>query len=254
MHTTRGAVTALVTGASAGIGRATAVAYGATGAQVGITYRKDRAAAEETARQVRSVGGQALPVALDLGDPSGIAAAVATVQGWAGDIDVLVNNAYDAGEWTPGTDTAFEDIPVGQWQHILRQNLEGAFHVVRAVLPGMRRREAGRMVLISSGAVEHGSTGTGPYAAAKAGLHGLCRSLAAELGPAGILVNVVMPGITTTERALRSLPPSLVDAVTDATPTRRLSTPDDVAQSILFLGSTANGNITGQVVRVTGGQ
>lgn len=200
-----------------------------------------------------AVGGRALPVSMDLADPESIHAAVARTQEWGEGIGVLVANAYDAGGWTPGVPTPFERIPVARWQQILRSNLEGTFHLIRAVLPSMRSLGTGRIVLVSSGAVENGSAGTGPYAAAKSGLHGLCRSLAAELGPDGILVNVVMPGITTTERAMELLPAQLTTAVTASTPTGRLSTPDDIARAIRFPGSIDNGNITGEILRVSGG-
>lgn len=246
--------TVLVTGGSAGIGRATAIAYGTRGASVAFTYRKDRAAADEVTRQVIAAGGRALPVAMDLADPDSIHAAIAQVEEWENGIGVLVANAYDAGGWTPGVPTPFEQIPVTRWQHILRSNLEGTFHLIQAVLPTMRKLGTGRIVLLSSGAVESGSSGAGPYAAAKSGLHGLCRSLSAELGPNNILVNIVMPGITTTERAMELLPEPVTTMVTGSTPTGRLSTADDVARAIRFLGSVDNGNITGEILRVSGGK
>ncbi len=113
--------TVLVTGGNTGIGRAIAIACSTRGASVAFTYRKNRAAAEDVTRQVIAAGGRALPVAMDLADPGSIHAAIARIEEWENGIGVLVANAYDPGSWTPGVPTPFEQIPVIQWQHILRQ-------------------------------------------------------------------------------------------------------------------------------------
>lgn len=136
---------------------------------------------------------------------------------------------------------------------MIRTTLEGAYVAIQAVVPVMRAQGWGRIVNISSNVAEDGLPGASAYAAAKAGLHGLTRTLARELAPAGILTNAVMPGLTLTERARRVLPTAVLDELARATPTGRLTTPEDVAGVVVFLASAANGHVNGQVIRVTGG-
>jgi len=246
--------TVLVTGASSGIGRATAIAFGGEGANVALTYRANRSGAKETAERVGAVGGEAMVVPLDLAEEGSIRAAVDAVVGRWGGIDVLVANAVEWGApappWNP---PLFEELPSEQWQRMLRTSVDGAFHTVQAVLPSMRERGWGRIVMLSSGSVEYGMPGGGAYGAAKAALHGLGRSLARELGPGGILVNVVMPGLVVTERNLKAIPEQVRDTVATESPSGRLSVPEDVAAAIVFLASKANGNTTGEILRVAGG-
>jgi 3-oxoacyl-[acyl-carrier protein] reductase len=245
---------AFVTGGSSGIGRATAVAFGREGAKVAVSYRSNRPAAEQTAAMVRKAGGESLVVPYDLADNASIHAAVEeTVERW-GAINVLVNNAV---QWTsrggPEGAPPFEEVPPAQWQAMIRTSLEGAYSTIQAVLPSMRQGSWGRIVNISSNLAQDGLPGAGSYAAAKAGLHGLSRTLAWELAPAGILTNVIMPGMTLTERAQKHLPESIREQVASQTPTGRLTTPEEVAATVVFLASAANGHINGEVVRVTGG-
>jgi 3-oxoacyl-[acyl-carrier protein] reductase len=138
---------------------------------------------------------------------------------------------------------------IERWRTTLRTNLEGTFATVRAALPAMRGRQEGRIVLVSSGLAEEGMPDGGDYGAAKAGLHGLARSLAWELGRDGILVNVIDTGFTLTERNLGHFSNELRERVSGAVPSRRLSTPEEVARLVVFLGSQANGNISGEIVR-----
>jgi NAD(P)-dependent dehydrogenase (short-subunit alcohol dehydrogenase family) len=238
----------LVTGATTGIGAATARAFGREGARVAITYRNNPDKAEKVARDVEAAGGQALTVRLDLEDLSTVEqAAAAVIDHWGG-IDVLVANAVRwGGDGPPDPSVRFEDVALEEWQAMIGANLIGAAAQVRAVLPGMRSRGWGRIVLISSSVAEEGLPGPGPYGTAKSGLYGLARSLAWQAGQDGILVNVVAPGFTLTDS--RPVPKAIVDALAAATPTRRLSHADDVAGLIVFLGSAANGNLTGEVVR-----
>lgn len=245
---------AFVTGGSSGIGRAIAVAFGREGAKVAVSYRSNRSAAEQTAAMVREAGGESLVVPYDLADNASIHAAVEeTVERW-GVINVLVNNAV---QWSsrggPAGNPAFEEVPEAQWQAMIRTSLEGAYSTIQAVLPSMRQGPWGRIVNISSNLAEDGLPGAGSYAAAKAGLHGLSRALAWELAPAEILTNVIMPGMTLTERAQKHVPESIREQVASQTPTRRLTTPEEVAATVVFLASAANGHINGEVVRVTGG-
>jgi len=237
-----------VTGASTGIGAATARLYGAEGARVALTYRTNREKAEEVAAHVERSGGEALTVRLDLEDRSGIGAAVSTVVERWGGVDVLVANAVRWGATPPDSSLRFEDVSPEEWQAMVDANLLGTVEVVRHVLPSMRARRWGRIVLVSSGVAEEGLPGPGPYGTAKSGLHGMARALAWNAGADGVLVNVVAPGFTLTERAPSADSP-LVEDFAAAIPSRRLSTADDVARLIVFLGSGANGNLTGELVR-----
>lgn len=245
-----------ITGASSGIGQATAVAFGREHARVGITYHTNADAAVVTAARVADAGGDAAVVHLDLADPNTIRAAVDAITTRWGGIDVLVNNAADttrhAEAFNP-TSPAFSDIPPEHWRPQLVTGLEGLFHTLQAALPAMQGRGWGRIVFVSSGAAEHGGPREQAYAATKAALRGLTASLAREYGPDGILVNIVMPAMTTTDRVLHMVPEPVQKMIAGHLATGKLSTPDDIAAAIVFLCSTANGNITGETLRVTGG-
>lgn len=238
----------LVTGGSSGIGAATARAYGREGARVAVTYRKDEESAVKVATQISEAGGESMVVPMDLEDLDSVRAAVeAVTTQWAA-VDVLVANAVRWGGGAPDPTAKFEDVPPEEWKAMLDANLLGAVIAARAVLPGMRSRQWGRIVLISSGVAEEGIPGPGPYGTAKSGLHGLARALAWNAGGDGVLVNVVAPGFTRTDR--RPAPPAaLLERLAAGAPSRRLSVPDDIARLVVFLGSAANGNITGELVR-----
>jgi 3-oxoacyl-[acyl-carrier protein] reductase len=133
-------------------------------------------------------------------------------------------------------------------------NVEGTAHSIDAVLPCMKAGGWGRIVLISSGAAEEGQAGLEAYAAAKAALHGLARSLASGLGRAGILTNVVMPGFIATERIRRLVPATVPEQWAAHTPTGRLATEDEVASVVAFLASAVNGSVNGASVKVSGGR
>ncbi|MFC5821527.1 SDR family NAD(P)-dependent oxidoreductase [Nonomuraea harbinensis] len=238
----------LVTGGSSGIGAATAVAFAREGAKVAITYRKREEAARAVAAAITEAGGEPFVTPMDLEDlPSARRAVDAVLARW-GRVDVLVANAVRWGGDAPDPTVRFEDVPVEEWLAMVGANLVGAAAAVRGVLPGMRARGWGRIVLISSGVAEEGLPGPGPYGTAKAGLHGMARALAWEGGRDGILVNVVAPGFTLTEKA-SGFPRKIIDELAAGVPTRRLSDPEDVARLVVFLGSAANGNLTGELVR-----
>jgi 3-oxoacyl-[acyl-carrier protein] reductase len=254
---------ALITGGSRGIGRATALAYAREGARVAITYASDEQRARATAEEIEAgrpaegdeiekarAGGPDAAAALpmDLEDPATIAAAADAVRERWGGLDCLVANAV---RW-PDPAPRFEDTPAAVWQPAVRANLEGTIATLQAFLPLMRGRPDGRIVLVSSDVARHGFPGSGFYGAAKAGLGGLMAALIEELR-GEILVNVVSPGFTVTERNLELMPQTVRDEVAARTPTRRLSTPEDIAAAAVFLGSPANRNIAGAVLDVTGG-
>ena len=246
---------ALVTGSSSGIGRATAVAFAQEGARVAITYHTGRAGGEETAEMVRSNGAEALVTPFDLTDDASISSAVAAVVARWGTVHVLVNNAIPReamGSTAEGT--LFEDVPPEVWRAMIRPILEGTYATIQAALPSMRAQGWGRIINISSNLAERGTPGGGPYSAGKAGIHGLTKVLAEELGPAGILTNAVLPGSVLTEHAAVMRSSQLRDMVEHGTPTGRISTPEEVASLVLYLGSAANGHVNGEIIRVTGGR
>jgi NAD(P)-dependent dehydrogenase (short-subunit alcohol dehydrogenase family) len=244
-----------VTGGSRGIGRAAALGFAGEGARVAFSYRSDRTRADATAAAITAAGGEALAVPFDLADPGSMASAVAEVRDrWTG-IDVFVANAVQWPDALPDPERRFEDVPPQEWRDLVRPNIEGMIAGLQAVLPAMRGRRDGRIVLISSDVARHrgpGHPGLGIYGAGKAALTGLANGLIAELG-GDVLVNIVAPGFTTTENNLALMPQRLRDEQAARTPSRRLSTPEDVARAIVFLGSPANGNITGETLNVTGG-
>lgn len=242
--------TVIVTGASGGLGRRIARAFAAEGADVVLTYRGSRSAAELVAKEI---GDRALVARYELDDADSARQLVDAALGWTGRIDVLVNNAVDWGGTSPAGDRPFEAVPDEAWVGALRANIEGALRLSRAVAPVLRERRWGRLIHVSSSVVPDGMPGGEYYAAAKAALHGFSRSAAFGLGRDGdILSNVVMPGLTRTETNTE-----IADAYgghySARSPLGRLLDADEVARPIVYLGSAANTGITGQAITVTGG-
>ena len=244
--------TVLVTGSSAGIGQAAALAFGVEGARVAVTYYSHREGAEETANKIREAGGQALIVHYDLANPDSIRSSIEKISKEWGTLNVLVNNAAPMDVAGP-RGQLFEEVPIENWQSMIRRTLEGVTLTIQSALPMMRKSGWGRIVNISSDGTD-GWPGLGPYATAKSGLHGLTRTLAVELGPANILSNVVMPGAVMTERTTKNIPAEQKEQIRKHLPTRQLITPEDVAAVIVFLGSPVNKQIIGEIIRVTGGR
>jgi NAD(P)-dependent dehydrogenase (short-subunit alcohol dehydrogenase family) len=241
---------ALVTGGSSGIGRATAIAFGREGARVALTYRSDPDAAERVAAEVAAAGGEGICVPLDLAEPASIEAAVSHVVTRLGGLDVLVANAV---RWPHDAQDALGDSDPIAWERAMRANLEGTARTVRAAWPALAASGAGRIVLVSTGVTRTGMAGSSAYAAAKAGLEGLASALKWEGAETGILINTVAPGFTVTERNLATFGDEVRETVRGRTPSGRLSVPDDIASAIVYLGSPANGNITGVYLPVAGG-
>jgi 3-oxoacyl-[acyl-carrier protein] reductase len=241
--------TVLVTGGTGGIGREIVRAFAAEGARVAVGYHT----AGEAARKLAAESGTAMAVRYALEDPGSGDSAVAEIEERWGPVEVLVTSAM---RWGPRRSpaTRFEDVPDGDWRPVLEHNIAPVVDGVRRVMPGMRRSGWGRIALISSHNAAGGNRGQEYYGAAKAALHGFARSLAWDAGPDGILVNVVAPGLTMTDRVRDGLPAPVRERELANTPSGRLSDPADVANAVVFLCSAANGNITGETLTVSGGR
>jgi 3-oxoacyl-[acyl-carrier protein] reductase len=245
--------TALVTGASRGIGRAIALRLAYEGAAVAVNYRDRGGDAESVVAQIRRAGGRALAAGADVGDALAVADMVQRIEQEFGPIAVLVNNA---GVTRRGDLLEFD---YSEMEVMRRTNVDGLVHVTRAVVSGMQKGRYGRIVNITSIAA-HGTAmaKTTFYAATKAAVSVLTKRFAMELGPHGITVNAVAPGFVPTDMTFQNRTPEEVAAVIErfsaSTMVRRAGTPDDIAHSVAFLVSPESGFITGQILTVDGGR
>jgi 3-oxoacyl-[acyl-carrier protein] reductase len=240
---------ALVTGASRGIGAAVARALGEAGAAVGVHYLNGREGAQEVQGTIEAAGGRAITVRADLRDAAAIEHAIESLQEQHGAaVSVLVNNAA-----APAPPRAFLETQWEDFQNVLEVQLRGAYLCCRAVLPGMVAAHAGSIVNIGAAAARGvPEPRRGAFTVAKAALHGLTRSLAAEYGPQGIQVNTVSPGTTETDSATAGQD-RMRKVQAMQTPLRRLALPADVAGAVVFLCSEAGQYVTGADLPVCGG-
>ncbi|MGH3115855.1 MAG: SDR family NAD(P)-dependent oxidoreductase [Streptomyces sp.] len=238
----------LITGASSGIGRATALAFADEEAHIAVGYHTNRRAAEEVAALAEKRGARAICWQLDLGRPDSLKEAVEHARRELGPINVLVNCAVQWPGW-PEPGELFETAPPERFTSSVAANLVAPYLLARAVVADMRTHHWGRIVNVSTGLVEDGLPHSAPYIAAKSGLHGLTRVMSRELAAEGILTNVVMPGFTPADK---QLPPQLLEKAGSAAATQTITHPDDVARMIVFLCSAANTNTTGEAIRTDG--
>jgi 3-oxoacyl-[acyl-carrier protein] reductase len=238
---------ALVTGASRGIGRAIAEALAKDGLFVVVNYTANEAAAAETLAAMKAAGGDGALARFDVADAAAVEAAIKQIASERGRLDVLVNNAGIA------IDGLLLRTKKDDWQRTLDVNLSGAFHCCKAASRYLLKAEAGRIVNMSSVVGEQGNAGQVSYAAAKAGLIGLTRSLAKELASRAITVNCVTPGFIETDMTAAHVQGEAREQLLKAIPLGRIGTAADVAECVRFLVSPAASYITGQVVRVNGG-
>jgi glucose 1-dehydrogenase len=242
---------ALVTGASSGIGQGIAVALAAAGANVGINYRSHAEGAEETSRRVREAGHRALVLQADVGDPEQVTAMFRRFDAELGPIDILIANAGHGSTPKPLHETSWEE-----WDRVLRSNLHGAFLCGREAARRMiEAGKGGRIVNISSVHEEAcNMPDDGPYCVAKGGVRNLTRAMSLELGPHGITVNDVAPGMIVTPMNRRALEDADYRAEAGALiPLRRPGTPEDIAAMVVFLCSEHASYCTGGTYLVDGG-
>ena len=237
---------AIVTGASRGIGRAIAQTLAAAGATVILNYNGSAEAAEQTATDIRSTGGMAETVKCNVAEDAESAAFVKTVLEKYGRVDILVNNAGIT------RDNLIVRMTEEEFDAVLDTNLKGAFHMIKHLTRTFMKQRYGKIINISSVSGILGNAGQANYAASKAGLIGLTKSVARELASRNVCVNAVAPGFIRTDMT-EKLPETVRDNAIGQIPLKKMGAPEDVAQAVLFLAEEASDYITGQVLCVDGG-
>ena len=247
----------LVTGASRGIGAAIASAFAREGATVVINYLSNDAAAEQAVAACvaagKDAGGDAWAIKADVGNAQAVQSMVDSIALDAGGIDIVVNNAFRPYVFDPERRSRFDELDWGHYQSQFDGAVGATFNVCRAVLPLMRKKARGSIVNIVSNLVEQPVVAYHDYSTAKSALVGFSRNLASELGPHGIRVNCVAPGLVYPTQGTRTSKESFRESLMAATPLRRLAQPEDVAGPVLFLASELSSFMTGQVLLVDGG-
>lgn len=239
----------IITGAGQGIGRTFAKAFAMAGARVVIAELNENKAAA-VSEEIMKAGGEAFAVTTDVADEASVKEMVEVVEDEYNRIDVLINNAgiFSTLEMRP-----FDQIPLAEWEQVLRVNLTGPFLCARAVLPAMRRAKWGRIINIASGAVRLGRPNYLHYIASKAALGGMSLSMARELGADGITVNAILPGATFTEIERKTVSPEQKERIVAMQCIPRPEAPEDLVGAALFLASDASAFVTGQTINLDGG-
>lgn len=238
---------ALVTGASRGIGAAIATALADHDAAVVVNYLNSKEKAEDLAKSIIDSGGRALAVQADVRDRAAVDRMVFLAEKELGSIDILVNNANIDFPMQPFAEMSWVDI-----ESKLTGEIGALVHCCQAVIPGMMTRKHGKIILVSSTLSREPGYGFAAHCAAKAAVDSLARTMALELGPSGIYVNVVGPGLTRTD-ATAGLPAEVFSHTAEHAPLLRVAEPDDIAGVIMFLVSEMSDYITGQYIPVNGG-
>jgi NAD(P)-dependent dehydrogenase (short-subunit alcohol dehydrogenase family) len=246
----------VVTGASRGIGRSVALALALAGADVAVTARTE-SELEALAEEIRGLGRQALPVACDVTDQAQVQRMADTVYLGLQRVDILVNNAGASGS------SKFITHDDELWHRMLAMNMTSVYYVTKAFAPAMVSQHYGRIIMMASIAARTGARYIAAYTAAKHGVLGLTRALAAELGPAGVTVNAICPGYVDTPmtantianmtRLTRMTEEQARQTLEKMSPQQRLVTPDEVARIAVFLAQEASGSINGQAINIDGG-
>ena len=237
----------LVTGGSRGIGRACCELAAGAGARVAVGYRFERTAAEEVVRSIRNAGGQAHCVAAELSDRNEAEMLVDDAAGTFGGLDILINNH---GIWKGA---AIDEMSDGEWNEMIGINLTGAFNVIRAAVPYLKKSGGGTIVNLSSTAGQRGEASHSHYAATKGAIISLTKSLAVELAPHGIRTNCVAPGWVDTDMSHETLVGPRADEIRAAIPVGRAGTAEEIAGAVLFLASPLAAFINGEILNVNGG-
>jgi NAD(P)-dependent dehydrogenase (short-subunit alcohol dehydrogenase family) len=239
--------TAVVTGGASGIGRAIALRLAGDGAAVAVVDL-DEVGAAAVVREIAGAGGTAVAVVADVADGASVCAATGAVHDALGPVHVLVNNAGIC------TFVPFADMREADWDRMMAVTLKGAYYCAKSFVPDMCAAHWGRIVNVSSLAGVKGAPRLAHYAAAKAGLLGFTKALATELGPEGVTVNAIAPGLVDTPLLVKSAMPEAIRASTMRDlPVRRLGVPDDIAAACAYLASPDAGFVTGQVLGPNGG-
>lgn len=238
--------TALITGGSRGIGKAIATAMAQQGANIALFYAGNAAAAEETCGQLRELNVEAECWQCDVADFESSASAVKEVLARFGNVDILVNNA---GITRDGLILAMKDE---DFRQVVDTNLTGSFHMIKHLCGPFMKQKHGTIINITSVSGMMGNAGQANYAASKAGLIGLTKTVAKELAPRGITCNAIAPGFVETDMSGK-LPEATLEAAVKMIPLKRMGSPEDVANTAVFLASGSAAYITGEVIKVDGG-
>ena len=238
--------TAIITGAARGIGKAIALKFAAEGANIAFTDLKIDEIAQQTETEIAALGVKVKGYASNAADFEQTHAVVAEIQKDFGSVDILVNNAGIT------KDGLMMRMSEAQWDAVLTVNLKSAFNFIHACTPVMAKQRHGSIINMSSVVGVHGNAGQCNYSASKAGMIGLAKSIANEMGSRGIRANAIAPGFIITEMTAK-LPDAVKEEWNKKIPLRRGGTPDDVANIALFLASDMSSYVSGQVIQVDGG-